>query len=193
MITLNKCLKVFLLLVVICKTTSSFAQNQVTLGVYQDIRLLFFGDESSNHNGTMDLILNLNVQTKQDAIGYFVINTEYEQANIQETLKRYSVNAGYTFNRLGNNTLPFLQKFEINTSIGCGVIDRHDNFSTNFSANLGLFFRINEFVKISLKNQFLDRTDLMFKYKKREFRHSLFFGLEFSLFKLNNKPVQFYR
>ena len=68
----------------------NYSQEKMSLGVFQDARLMFLGDERGNSPGTMDLLLRLRLEGKQKKIGYFVFYLSYEHANLTSTLKRYS-------------------------------------------------------------------------------------------------------
>lgn len=182
-----------LLLIGICTLNyfSISSQGKIALGIYQDVKLLFLGDSHLNPSGTIDIMFNLKIQGNQNTYGYFIITPEYEQANLSEIFKRLSVNLGFVFNQLYIRNLHFIRNIELTTNIGYGIIYRHQRNSRNWSFNAIISYKLNDFLKVSLKNQFLNRGDLMLKYKVNESRYSLFFGLEFSLFKISNSRPEY--
>lgn len=163
---------------------TTFAQEEVSLSFYQDAKLMMFDDDHNNKAGTLNLIVRLKIQRKQDKYGYLVFIPEFERANIQEAYERYSLNVGYTFNRV---KVPYfrapLYDLEITPSFGIGVIDRFGNRTFNWACTLEASYRINDLIKVNLLNQFTHRTDLMDRYNSDIVRYSFFVGIDIKLFK----------
>lgn len=180
--TLGKDIIITALLCVLSCT--SFAQEKVSLSFYQDAKLMMFDDNHNNKAGTLDLIVRLKIQRKQDKYGYLVFIPEFERANIKDAYQRYSLNVGYTFNRI---KVPFfrapLYDLEVTPSIGVGVTDRFKNETFNWACTLELSYRVNDLVKVNLLNQFTHRSDLMDRYNSNIVRYSFFVGLDIKLFK----------
>ena len=184
MITLKKHIKVVILLSMLFNYCSVTSQEKVSIGFYQDARLLLLGDNHSNPRGTIDIIFNLQFQSSQKKHGYFIFFPEFENANISgSSLKRYSLSAGFTFNKL-QLLHRYLKKFEATSTIGFGVLDRFGTTTNNWSMNANLVYKINDRIKLGFNNQFMQRTDLRFKYQKDVIRHSFHFGIKVNLFKL---------
>ena len=163
-----------------------FSQENLALGVFQDARLMFLGDERGNSPGTMDLLLRFKLEGKQKDLGYFVYYLGYEHANLASTLKRYSISFGFTFNNL-SKTSKFLNRFEFTPTVGYGNLNRNRNDSIdkyyNWSFCEETSFKVNEFMKISFLTQLMQRSDLKRKKSnnRRIARFSCFIGTIFNL------------
>lgn len=148
-----------------------FAQDKVSLAIYQDARFAFVGDDRGNDPGTLNLVARFKMQGNQQAFGYMVIFPEYEYANLAGgKYIRYSANIGYTFNKLIINNL------EANASGGFGYIDRFGT-TRSLSASAELAYKFSERFKIALLSQYTRRTDLQTPL----WRFSGFFGIEINL------------
>jgi hypothetical protein len=178
-------------------TSNSLSQEKVSLGIFQDARLMFLGDHRGNGPGTMDAIIRFKVEGKQNKIGYFVYFFNYEQANLASTFKRYSLSVGHTFNtiNLRNN---FLNRFEFTPIVGYGMLHRNRNNSVdkyyNWSFSEETAFRISPFMKISLLTQLMQRSDLKRKKtnNRRIARFSCFIGTVFNLVNMGTKKSSYY-
>ncbi len=187
MTTLKPHGKLLILLILLLTQVTSTSQEQISLSVYQDARLMTLGDKQNNKPGTMNLLMNVKIQTKQKNYGYLVIVPEYEQADLQDTYKRLSLGVGYTFNRLYSPNLNFLRDFEVTTTISYGVINRFSNTEGSWSCNGEVSYKVNDWLKVGAVHQLTERTDLLFRYQDRKIRYSFFFGLEFSPFNFGKK------
>ncbi len=187
MTTLKPHGKLLILLIALLTQVTCTPQEQISLSVYQDARLMTLGDQKANDPGTMNLLMNMKIQTKQKDYGYLVIVPEYEQADIQDTYKRLSLGIGYTFNRLYSPNMNFLRDFEVTTTLSYGVINRFSNTEGSWSCNGEVSYKVNEWLKVGAVHQLTERTDLLFKYNDRKIRYSFFFGLEFSPFNFGKK------
>jgi len=187
MTTLKPHGKLLILLIALLTQVTCTPQEQISLSVYQDARLMTLGDQKANDPGTMNLLMNMKIQTKQKDYGYLVIVPEYEQADIQDTYKRLSLGIGYTFNRLYSPSMNFLRDFEVTTTLSYGVINRFSNTEGSWSCNGEVSYKVNEWLKVGAVHQLTERTDLLFKYNDRKIRYSFFFGLEFSPFNFGKK------
>lgn len=179
--------KLLILLILLLTQVTSTSQEKISLSVYQDARLMTLGDKQNNEPGTMNLLMNVKIQTKQKNYGYLVIVPEYEQADLQDTYKRLSLGLGYTFNRLYSPNFNFLRDFEVTTTISYGVINRFSNTEGSWSCNGEVSYKVNDWLKVGAVHQFTERTDLLFRYQDRKIRYSFFFGLEFSPFNFGKK------
>jgi len=179
--------KLLILLILLFTQVTSTSQETISLSVYQDARLMTLGDKQSNKPGTMNLLMNVKIQTKQKSYGYLVIVPEYEQADLQDTYKRLSLGVGYTFNRLYSPNMNFLRDFEVTTTISYGVINRFANTEGSWSCNGEISYKLNDWLKVGAVHQLTERTDLLFRYQDRKIRYSFFFGLEFSPFNFGKK------
>jgi len=187
MTTLKQHGKLLILLIALLTQVPSTSQERISLSVYQDARLMTLGDQSANKPGTMNLLMNMKIQTKQKNYGYLVIVPEYEQADIQDTYKRLSLGVGYTFNRLYSPNMNFLRDFELTTTVSYGVINRFSNTEGSWSCNGEISYKVNDWLKVGAVHQLTERTDLLFRYQDKKIRYSFFFGLEFSPFNFGKK------
>ena len=151
------------------------AQDNVSLSIYQDVRLLTIGDDIGNDAGTIDMVVRLKMQGNQDKHGYLIVYPEYEYAEIKNIYKRYAVGVGYAFNRL------VLDNFEITPSVNYGWIDRGGVNGFSVSGSLELAYEINDTFKLNLMSQITERKDLKILYNDNAFRYSGFIGLEINL------------
>jgi hypothetical protein len=149
--------KAFLLLALLA-TTLSFSQSHITLSVYQDAKF-----------GMYNLLLRTELQDKQGEWGYFYVAPEFEYAQIKHGYYRYSVNAGYTFNKL------IVQKAEAGASIGYGIISRNQRAYRGFNGNAFLKYPITSKLKFCLLAQVVDRKDIV------KIQASGFVGIEINL------------
>lgn len=148
------------------------AQEQVTVSVFQDAKLLVTGDDKGNPALTPNIIAKLNMQGNQKQWGYMVVFPEFEYAHLKGgDYIRYSANVGYTFNRL------ILKHVEAGASVGWGWIDR-SNFTFNSWAFSGAInYKFNKRLKLSCLTQITQRNDLEIPV----FRTSGFIGIEITL------------
>lgn len=151
------------------------AQDNVSLSIYQDAKLLVSGDDIGNGVGTVNILARLKMQGNQDKYGYFIVYPEYEYAEIKNLYKRYSIGIGYVFNKL------ILDKFEITPSINYGWIDRGGLNGFSVSASSELAYKLNDTFKLSLLAQITERKDLKILYNDNAFRFSGFIGFEINL------------
>jgi len=171
MITLKQKLIIALLLTVANSCVVLFAQDKVSLAVFQDARFLVAGDNRGNDAGTINLLARFKMQGNQQAFGYMVIFPEYEYANLAGgKYVRYSANIGYTFNKL------VISNLEANASGGFGYIDRFGT-SHSLSASAELAYKLSNRFKISILSQYTRRTDL----QTPVWRFSGFVGIELTL------------
>tara|TARA_B110000914_G_scaffold28547_1_gene21268 strand:- start:67 stop:642 length:576 start_codon:yes stop_codon:yes gene_type:complete len=178
-------------------TSNSLSQEKVSLGIFQDAKLMFLGDHRGNGPGTMDVILRFKIEGKQNKIGYFVYFFNYEHANLASTFNRYSLSAGYTFNtiNLRNN---FLNRFEFTPIVGYGILhrDRSNSLDRYYNWSFGeeTAFRVSPFMKISFLTQLMQRSDLKRKKtnNRRVARFSWFIGTVFNLVNLGAEKSSYY-
>lgn len=151
------------------------AQDNVSVSIYQDARLLITGDDIGNDAGTINMVFRLKMQGNQNKYGYLVVFPEYEYAEIKNIYKRYSVGVGYSFNQL------ILDNFEFTPSASYGWIDRGGVNGFSFGLNAELSYKLNDTLKLSIMAQGTERKDLKILYNDNDFRFSGFIGLEINL------------
>ena len=126
-----------------------FSQEQISLGVYQDLRLLLTGDDHNNDAGTIDIVMRIEMQGKQQNWGYLTIFPQFEYAEIAGNYKRWSANVGYTFNEIFVEIMPY---------VSYGWIDRGVSFRS-IGAGCEISYKIGK-LEISLLNEFVERQEL---------------------------------
>lgn len=134
-------------------TTITFAQDNVTLNISQDARLLFVGDNKGNKAPTMDLSIRSEWQGKQFNGYYFFIAPEFEYAQLAEDYYRYSANIGWTFNQ-------WIENFSFTASVGYGVI-KHDFGTTSFGNNFQISYKANKIIEFFIDLETNERRDLL--------------------------------
>lgn len=111
-------MKTLLTTLLLAITLNSFAQRSIDISLQQDAKLAFIGDDKNNDAPTLNVVARLDMQGKQDRLGYFVLGPEFEYADLHRSrITRYSITAGYTFNKWLNNS-------EFNIRAGYGVLNR---------------------------------------------------------------------
>lgn len=160
--------KLFLLITLLTVITTQ-AQESLRFSLNQDVRLATIGDDRGNDAFTPALLFRFDMQGKQQKYGYMVVGFEVEYADlkdiktsqytIENNYKRYSVNVGYTLNRL------FLDNLEATTMVNYGIIDRWggESFLT-FSASGTLSYPITENIRLQGIGQFTQRKDKDWAY-----------------------------
>ncbi len=127
-------------------------QGQVTLNISQDAKLLFAGDDKGNDAGTMDLTIRSEWHYFNNEDISFFVAPEYEYADLKTPYRRYSVNAGFTYN------LP-VNRLDGTASVGYGIIDHYKGY-TGFGGNLQLSYEILNNFKLFVDLEIVDRKDL---------------------------------
>lgn len=165
----------FILIAILSLGYVALAQKRVSLSIHQDVRLGLIGDDIGNEAGTINILARFKMQGHQQEHGYMVVFPEFELAKIDGDYKRYSANAGYTFNNLVVN------KFEASAYVGWGFIDRYSKSFFSFSGSGEIAYRLNDTFKVSIVGQLTERKDLKWMYNNNEIRFSGFAGLEINL------------
>lgn len=161
-----------MMLLMACNTTN--AQSGVSISLHQDLKFATIGDTDRGYKaGTIDIVARFKMAGNQDKYGYVIVFPEFEYAEIEGIYKRYSVNAGYTFNKL------ILDNFEVNAAIGYGWIDRYGKSMFSFSASSEVAYKITDHIKTSLMLQLTQRKDLLWLYGTNSIKPSVFFGIEY--------------
>lgn len=135
-------------------TNNCFSQGKLALTATQDVRLLITGDDRGNPAATLDIALGLEMQGLQRDFGYIVVRPEFEVANLAGgTYKRYSGNAGVSFNNWSRNLI-------YTATVGYGFID-HNGTGFSFGNNLQLAYKINDRIQVFADLETVERKDLV--------------------------------
>ena len=160
-------MKAFATILLLFSMCLSHSQDNVSIALYQDARLLFVGDDIGNEAPTTNVLLRFNLKCKQDEIGYGFVFPEIEYARLQGgEYFRYSLNGGYTFNQV-------IRKVEASITGGIGMIHRDNISNLSFGCSGSIGYRLGR-VTPSVILQGTNRSDI------GEFRFSTFIGLEYN-------------
>ena len=158
-----------------------YSQSSLEIGITQDARLLLLGDDKGNDAGTLNTVINFNMQGKQFEYYYFAISPQFEFANLKDNYYRYSVNGIWTFNRL------IIRNFEAGIGIGAGIIHR-DNLNIrgqlSYSLTGELSYVLNDNLKLTTKYELVKRSDLEVLYNDKGLKPNFYIGLKYKI--LNN-------
>lgn len=170
-------------------TNNDEEKSYMTLSVYQDLRLLFIGDDLGNSAFTPDIIIRLEIEAitlKNGSSFQFNLGAEYADLN-SSSLQRVLIGFGY------RTSFPFIKKFVFEASIDHGLLLRgknsfigdveiDENSFMGFSANLETTYPIRDNIRLSLMLQAIDRKDLSLRFKTGStIRYSVLFGAKFAL------------
>lgn len=179
--------KIFLVLCLFSFLTTKGQESQVHLSLYQDLRLLFFGDDRGNSALTPNLILRFDAEAfkfKKHRI-YLSYGIEYADLDSSNFL-RYFMGLGHTFK------LSFLDKFIFGTFINHGIILRgkgsflgnnrsDENTFMGLSVNFEASYPIAKKIRLIGVLQTIDRRDLTVRYNSNDrIRVSGFMGIKYS-------------
>ena len=170
----------------------SYAQNNFSIAIYEDVGLALRGDHHGHPPGTLNIVSRFKYNSKQRNIGYWMYFGEFEFAQLEGDYKRYSGNIGYTFNRIVFPKIWFIPRFELknfetNFTIGYGAISRYDFTEPSFGYSIEFSYRFNKTFKINILSQGSERSDMIRLYGDSDSilgplntRESIFAGLEVS-------------
>lgn len=153
-------------------TTIAAAQEQISIGIYQDAKLTFYRDNHGNEPFTADIIITANLEGKQFKHYYFSLQPFYEYADLYgDKYHRYGFNLNWNLNNL------IIENTTITIGGGIGMIHRPYG-SGSYQLNLEVRHAICNWLDISLRNEFVKRTDL----PNKKLGYNLHYGL---IFKIN--------
>lgn len=130
-----------------------YAQNNISIGVYQDARLALLGDDKGNDAFTLDVKIDVSLQGYQFEWYYFEIRPQFEYANLQGgKYISWLVSGGWVFNQL------FIKNVEAGIYPTIGIIQRKQSFGT-YGVSGDISYKIGRF-KISALYQWIKRGDI---------------------------------
>ncbi len=163
-------------------------ESFMSLSVYQDLKLLFVGDDLGNSAFTPDILVKLEVDAfklKKSSF-HFVLGAEYADLK-SSSFQRFFLGFGY------KTSFPFLKKFVFGTSIDHGLMLRgKSSFLGNakvdessfmgISLNFETTYPVTDKTRLSLMIQAIDRKDLSIRFTTgNTIRYSIYFGAKFTL------------
>ncbi len=147
-----------------------FSQDQIRLGVYQDVKFATIGDDKGNTPYTIDLIARFTMEGYQIGQSYSSVLMEYEGSKLAGgEYHRYSAGYAQNFNEL------IEPSFTLSPSVQFGIIARPTTTFTGLG-NLDIFYTFGR-IQVGWINQWIIRTDL----EDSPLRYSWFLGFNFSL------------
>lgn len=157
---------------------TSLCYSQVTLNVYQDVRLAVSGDDYGNDSGTVDLVIKSEWRSRQKSVGYWFMYPQYEYADLYGgTYERYCAGVGFGFNK-------FTKIIDFSPSVNWGILDRFGRSFFTFEVQGDLSFRISKRFRFSIMGTVTERKDLDYMEQNKN-AHNIQFntyaGLKFVL------------
>ena len=163
-------------------------ESFMSLSVYQDLKLLFVGDDLGNSAFTPDILVKLEVDAfvLKNSSFFFLLGAEYADLK-SSSFQRFSIGFGY------KTSFPFLKKFVFGTSIDHGLMLRgKSSFLGNakvdessfmgLSLNFETTYPVTDKTRLSLMIQAIDRKDLSIRFTTgNTIRYSIYFGAKFTL------------
>ena len=170
-----------LLIVMLLFTFTLNAQERITVSIGQDVKMAFKGATETNDKPVLNSFTYVKWECAQDKNGYFGLMFGHEYAELSPRYIRYSVDVGYTFNRL------FVDNVEMGLYVGLGSINRfnEDNLSFGFGGDINY---VMGDMKFGFLLQGTQRTDLGFRYDKSSpYIFSGFVKVTYTIFKTRSR------
>lgn len=168
--------------------TNDDDESFMTISVYQDLKLLFLGDDLGNSAFTPDILVKLEIETftLKNSSFQFHLGAEYSDLK-SSSFQRFFIGFGY------KRSFSFIKKFVFGASIDHGLMlrgktsfignkEQNEKSFMGLSLNLEATYPIKEKIHLSLMLQTIDRRDLTARFNTgNTIRHSVFFGAKFAL------------
>jgi len=166
-------MKTLIIALILLFTTATTAQ--VSIGVYQDAKLLVVGDSKGNNAGTPDIILELTRQGHRT----FAMKAVYEFADLKGgKFYRYSVHGGWILS-------PF-DKWEYSIYTGIGAIHRGKEMRLGGVLTYSLMgeidFKATDKLRFGVKYELLYRSDLKALYDSDPVKPNFSVGVKYKIF-----------
>lgn len=134
-------------------TTLLNAQENIAIGVYQDLKLATSNDNHGNTAPTLDLRVDVSLQGKQFDWYYFEVRPSFEYADLYGgKYVSWQVSGGWVFNKL------IIDNLEIGGYLTTGVIHRFGEGFLTYGLTGDISYGKN--LKISLLGQYINRPDV---------------------------------
>jgi len=151
------------------------AQDNISVGLYQDARLLFLGDDHGNNPGTIDAKLDILLQGLQLSGYYFEIRVQGEYADLQGG-KYHSllICPNWVFNEQFYN-------FEISGGALVGLLWRWNQSYATYGASGDISYKLSNKLKISALGQLIKRGDLSDRWNTKGLNPNFYVGIKYNL------------
>ena len=167
-------MKKLTLLLLLC-TFFVNSQERITIGLFQDAKLLVSDDNHGNIAPTTDITVYVSLEGQQFENYYFSMQPFYEQADLLGGhFKRYGVNSVWNLNNL------VLNKLEIGLGTGIGLINRPGISVASYQFVGEISYPITKWLKLASRYEYVRRSDL----DSPEFRHNVSAGIKILLYKI---------
>ena len=155
--------------------------QQITIGLFQDAKLLVANDEHGNKRPTADLLLEIQFQGDQYKWGVLGAGISLEYADLSGgKYQRFYFAYNFTFNRFNN------EKIELMLSPNFGGLKRWDSHFLAFGIDGTVSYRLNHNLRVSTKLQVVQAPDLNWRYNTaNHIRYSGFVGVSYSVFEID--------
>lgn len=191
--------KAIFIIAVLLAPVLSYSQDgagAVTVNFKMDTGLLFLGDDKGNDPGTVNYSFRSEWRGLQregylfglNVGGYLFVAPEFEYADLAGGIyRRYSANAGYSFNSLFGTDSGIV----LSSSLGYGIIQYNGGWR-GFGANFQVAYTLVKGVELYLDAELVDRQDQRIygpKYEKLENRikFSGKAGIKITLHRVNKR------
>ena len=151
------------------------AQDNISLGLYQDARLLFLGDDRGNSPGTIDAKLEISLQGYQLNNYYFEIRVQGEYADLKGG-KYHSllISPNWVFNQQINNV-------EISGGVLVGLLWRWKQSYATYGLSEDISYKLSDKLKLSALGQLIKRGDLSDRWNTKGLKPNFYIGIKYNL------------
>ena len=169
--------KIFFFSLLLISLASKAQEYRMNLSLYQDMRLLFIGDNRGNGMFTPNITLRFDTEIFNFKKSNVNLAFGLEYADLSSTsFNRFSLGVGFI------TEFSFLEKIRFGLYINHGIIFRRQGSYTGMSANFEATYPIFKKLRILLLYQVLDRIDLSTIYNtKNNIKGSVFLGVKFAI------------
>lgn len=150
------------------------AQNNISIGFYQDARLLFLGDDHGNNGLTIDAKVDFSLQGNQFDLYYFEIRTQIEYANLYGgDYTSLLVTPNWVFNQINN--------VEFSSGVVIGLLWRWNESYATYGLSGDISYKITPKLKISVLGQLISRGDLYDRWNDNGLKPNFYIGIKYNI------------
>ena len=151
------------------------AQDNISVGLYQDARLLFIGDDKGNDALTLDAKIDISLQGYQFNLYYFEMRVQGEYAKLSGgDYTSLLVNPNWVFNQQ-------FQNIEISGGGLIGLIWRWNQSYITYGLSADISYILTPRLKLSALGQLISRGDLYEKWNDSGLKPNFYIGLKYNL------------
>ena len=151
------------------------AQDNISIGLYQDAKLLLIGDDRGNDAGTIDAKLSFSMQGYQLNGYYFSINQELEIAKLKGgDYFSLLIIPNWTFNQQ-------IENIELSAGVVVGLIHRWGMGYATYGLSGDISYKITPKLKLSALGQLIKRGDLAERWNTNGLSPNFYIGIKYNL------------